>query len=126
MKVHVEAADESFVIAAEAAEDGGEAGLNLLGVFGFEVVVEQDDNRERESFRGEKFEALFDVVIENAEFAAGEVSDETAFTILYGDGQKHVVYGKFQGGLTVGGGLLTRWSLGVLGRRPPWGVPVPR
>lgn len=124
MKVAVEAADESFVIAAEAAENGGEAGLDLLRVFGFEVIIEQDDDGEREGFRGEKFQALFDVIIENAKFAAGQVGDEPALAVLDGDGQKNVVYGKFQGGLAVGRVLLIGSNLGVLraGLRWRWSV----
>jgi hypothetical protein len=114
MEVAVKAADESFVIAAEAAENGGEAGLDLLGIFGFEVVVKQDDDGEREGFRGEKFQALFDTVIEDAKLAAGEVGDQAAVAVLDGDGEKDVVYGKLQGGLAVGRGLLIRRNLGVL------------
>src|SRR5260221_6103089 len=124
MKIHVEAADESFVITTEAAEDGGETGLDLLGVFGFEIVVEQHDDGERESFRGEKLQALFDTVIEDAEFGAGEVGDQTALAVLDGNGEQDVVYGKFQGGLAVGGGLLIRRNTGVLrgGLRWRWCV----
>jgi hypothetical protein len=124
MKVHVEPADESFVVAAETADDGGETGLDLLGVFGFEVVVKQDHNREREGFRGEKFHTLFDIVIEDAEFVAGEVGNKTAFAVFYGDRQKYVVYGKFQGSLAVGRVLLIRGDLGVLrfGLRLRWCV----
>ena len=64
---------------------------------------------------GEKLEALLDVVVEDAEFATGEVCDEAAGTVFYGYGKENVGYGEFQCGLAVGGILRIRGSLGVLG-----------
>lgn len=114
MKITVETADEGFVIVAEAGNDGRQAGFDLLGVFGLEIVVEEDDDGERECFGGEKFEALFDVVIKDAEFVAGEVGDEMAVAVFYGDRQKDVVHVEFQSGLAVGRILLIHGNLRIL------------
>lgn len=117
MEIAVEAADEGFVIGAESGDDGRKAGFNLLSIFGLEIVIEEDNDGERESFGGKEFEALFDVVVENAEFVASKIGDEMAVTVLHGDREEDVVHVEFQGGLAVGRILLIGGNLGILFRR---------
>ena len=57
----------------------------LGGVFGFEVVVNQHDERERKRFDGEKINGLFDLAVEDAEVGLLQVGDEFAELVLYGD-----------------------------------------
>jgi len=64
MKIGIETADKASSLLLRPARMAGETGFDLFGVFGFEVVVEQDYHREGKSFRGEKFQALFDAVVE--------------------------------------------------------------
>src|SRR5260370_41624462 len=85
MKIHVEAADEGFVVAAEAGNDGGQAGFDLLGVLGLEVVVEENHDGGRKSFGGEKFQALLDVVVEDGDFAGGKSGNEGTGAVFYGE-----------------------------------------
>ena len=87
VKKLVEAADKGFVLGAHAADDGFEAGLHLFGVFVLQVVVDQDDHRERKGFGGEDVDVLLDVILEDAELVAAEVRDEFAAVVLDGDGE---------------------------------------
>src|SRR5215471_9786094 len=82
MKIGIEAADKRFVVGTESGNNGGEAGLDLAGLLSSEVVVQQDHRGDRESLGGEKFDALLDIVVEDAELVASEVGDQSARPIF--------------------------------------------
>src|ERR1700676_3054590 len=65
IKVEVESADQGFVVGADTCGNGAERGGHLGRVLGFEVVVDEDDEREREGFGGEDVDGLLDVLIEH-------------------------------------------------------------
>ena len=97
MKVEIETADEDFIGGTDATGDGAESRRHLCGVFGSEVVVNENDEREREGFLGEDIDGLLDVVVENVEFGLAKVGDEIALLVLDGDGEDDEVgvYGDF-------------------------------
>jgi hypothetical protein len=66
IKVEVETAHQGFVVGADSSSDGAERGGHLGGVLGLEVVIDEDDERKRESFGGEDVDGLFDVLVEDA------------------------------------------------------------
>ena len=114
VKVGVEAADEGFIVGTESGNDRGKAGFELLGVLGFQIVVEEDDGRKRESFCGEKLDTLLDVVVENAKLFFVEVGDQAAGGVLNGDRQEDVADIELKGGLAVGGVLSSGILLALL------------
>ena len=91
MEVGVETADEGFIVGAEAGDDRREAGLDLLGVLGLEIVVQEDYGGEGKCFSGEVFEALLNVVVEDAEFGARKVCHQVACAVLHSDWQDHEI-----------------------------------
>lgn len=113
----VEAADEGFVIGAEAADDGTKTGLDLAGVFGLEVIVNENDQRERESLDGEVENLLFDIVLKHAEFVFAKIGYQSTLAVLDGYGQNDKGGIQDDSGGHIGGeGLrrtagLRRWQL---------------
>src|SRR5262249_58330695 len=63
MKVGVKAADERFVVGAQAGDDGREARFHLPGILGLEVIVEQNDGGERKRLGGKILQPLLHVVV---------------------------------------------------------------
>jgi len=88
MKIGIEAADKSFVVGTESGDDGRQAGFDLLGLLRAKVVIEQNDSGKREGFGREKFDALLDVVVQDAEFVALQVGDQASRAVLNGAGRK--------------------------------------
>ena len=73
------------------AGDGAKRGGHLSGLFGFQVVVDEDDERKWEGLCGEDIHGLFHVVVEYAEVGFLEVGDELAELIFHGDGKNDQV-----------------------------------
>ena len=105
VKKLIEAADEGFVVRAETADDGAKARLDLVGIFTFKVVVDEDYEGKRKGFDGEKSNLLLDVVFKDAEFIFLEVGNEVAVVIFDGNGQHNE-----SGIKTDNGGRFGRWD----------------
>ncbi len=86
MEKLIEAADEGFVFQAQPSNHGVEALANFLRVFLFEVVVQQDDHRQRKGFRGKNIDLLLHIIFKHAEFVALQVRNEVAGAVLDRDG----------------------------------------
>src|SRR5580698_3157020 len=91
MEKLVEAANEGFVEVAHAADDGIEAVLDFFRILRFQIVVDQNDHRKRESLGREHIDSLLDVVFQNAKFVFAEIGYQAAGAVFYGDGQDHQV-----------------------------------
>src|ERR1700729_2427550 len=87
VEVEVEAANHGFVVGADTRGNGPERRSPLSGLFGFQVVVDEDDERKREGFCGEDVHGLFHIVVEYAEVGFLKVGNEFAELILNGDGK---------------------------------------
>src|ERR1700730_3326708 len=111
VKKLIEATDEGFVVGAHAAGDGFEAGLHLVGVFIFQVVVDENDHRKGKSVGGKDVDILLDAILEDAKVFALKAIEELAFTILDGDGQDNQVRIDRDSRLGV-----AQWSSGRLAR----------
>ena len=83
----------------------------MRGVFGFQIVVDEDDEGEREGFLGEDVDGLFDVVVEDAEVGLAEVGNELAILVFYGDREDDEVGVDGDFGLGVGLGRFCGWRL---------------
>src|ERR1700730_4050941 len=67
IEVEVEAAYHGFVVGADAAGDSAEGRRHLGGLLGFDVVVDKNNEGEREGFDGEDVDGLLDIIVEDLE-----------------------------------------------------------
>src|SRR5208283_1829280 len=114
MKILVKGANKSLVAGAHPPNDCAQAGLDLVSVLAFQVVVNQDDHGDRIGFGGKRGDLLLDIVIKNAEFVLAEVGYQVAAAVFYRDRDDH----------RLGDDLDLRWSLalgrGLRGLRRGW------
>jgi hypothetical protein len=103
IKILIVAADKRFVVGAETADDGTKTRLDLVGIFGREVVVYKDDKRQRKSFNREKGDLLFDAVFKNSELIFFEIRHEIALAVFHGDGQNNESWIQNDSGWRIGG-----------------------
>src|SRR5260221_1614023 len=119
----IEAADEGFVAGAEAADDRRQAGLHLLLVFAFQVVVNQDDQGKRHGLNGKTPNLLLHVVFQDAKFIPAQIRNQITVAVFHRDGDNDRVCDDPDRGrplwLTSGLGFLRRgW------RSRPWTDPI--
>src|SRR6267143_2048809 len=88
----VKAAYPGLIVLAQPANNGNKTFPDLLGVLGFQVVVDQHDHGNGDHIRSEKGDFLLDVVFENAKFVLAQVRDEPPRHILYCDGANDLSY----------------------------------
>src|ERR1700676_311765 len=82
----VEAADAGFVVDAEAADDGAEAGFNLVGIFLLQIVIDKYDHRKRNGLGGKRNDVnLFHAILKNAKFIFLQVGHQIASLVFDGD-----------------------------------------
>src|SRR5208283_2110568 len=62
MKILVKGANESLVAGAHPPNECAQAGLDLVSVLAFQVVVNQDDHGDRIGFGGKRGDLLLDIV----------------------------------------------------------------
>ncbi len=63
----VETADEGFVAGTDSGGDGSQSGSHLCGILRFQIVVDEDNQRERKGFSSENFDGLVDFIVEDVE-----------------------------------------------------------
>src|SRR6266550_74979 len=78
----VETADEGLVARTNSSGDGAQSGSHLCGIHRFQIVVDEDDQRERKSFGSENVNGLFNVVVVDAELFPMKIRNEIAVTIF--------------------------------------------
>src|ERR1700676_1080453 len=94
----VEAADAGFVVDAEAADDGAEAGFNLVGIFLLQIVIDKYDHRKRNGLGGKRNDVdLFHAILKNAEFIFLQVGYQIASLVFDGDRDDDVGGDDFDG-----------------------------
>jgi len=81
----VEAADKCFVARTDSAGDCAQSGSHLCGVLRFQIVVDENDHRERKGFRSENFGGLFDVIVEDAKLVFLKIGDKIAPAVFGSD-----------------------------------------
>lgn len=74
-----------FISRAESGGNGDEAFLNFLCLFIGEVVVDEDDGRERKGIRVEEDDLLFGAILEDFEIVALQAGNELPASVFDGD-----------------------------------------
>ena len=83
MKILIKSADKSFVAGAHSPHNGAQAGLDLVGVLAFQVIVNQDDHGDGVSSAAKEVILLLDIVIKNTEFVLVQVGYQVAAAVLH-------------------------------------------
>src|SRR5580692_640875 len=73
MKKLVEPANERLIQIAHPANNGVEAVLHLFGVPFFQVVIDQNDHRQRETLVREHIDSLLHIVFKNTNLVLPEI-----------------------------------------------------
>src|SRR5277367_2257017 len=84
MKKLVEFANKCFIQITHASNYGVEAILHFLGVAFFQIVIDQNYHRKRESLRSKDIDSLFDIVIKNAKFVLAEIEHQPPRVVFHG------------------------------------------
>ena len=88
----VKAAYPGFIVQAQAGNNGTKAVRNLLGILGFQVVVDEHDHGNGNHIRQEGGDSLFDVVLKNAKFVPPKVWDEPPSHVLHRHGDDNLIH----------------------------------
>src|SRR6266403_101915 len=88
----VKAAYPGFIVEAQAGNNGTKAVPNLLGVLGFQIVVDEHDHGNGNHIRPEGGDSLLDVVFKNAKFVPPKVWDEPSPHVLHRHGDDNLIH----------------------------------
>src|ERR1700674_4717122 len=89
----VKAAYPGFIGETQAGNNGPKAIPNLLGIPGFQIVVDEHDHGNGNHIRSEGGNSLFDVVFKNAKFISPQVWDESPPQVLHRHGDDNLFHG---------------------------------
>ncbi len=87
IKELIESADECFIVRAQAPNNGAETRLNLVRIFGAEVIVYKHDQGQRKRLNRKESDLLLDIVFKYAEFILPNIGNKSSAAVFDGDRQ---------------------------------------
>src|SRR5260370_21720352 len=88
----VKPAYPGLITQAQPCNDGAKTLLDLLGILGFQVVVDKHDHGNGNRIGSEGGDFLFDVVLKNAKFVSPEIGDQPPSPVLDRDRDHHLIH----------------------------------